>query len=85
MENGNCSILFNSYSMNVRGLRSDIKKRTKIFNMFKTKYCGIICLQETHSIREVKCHNLCNDHFPRMENYPTKIKTSPALTKIPNP
>jgi exonuclease III len=41
------------YSFNVRGLKSDINKRRKIFEIFKKKLNGIIFLQETHSIPEI--------------------------------
>ena len=44
----------NIFSLNVRGLRSDKKKRLKIFNTFKNKRKGIIFLQETHSTPDVE-------------------------------
>ena len=35
-------------SFNVRGLRNKVK-RQRVFNLLKTKYKGIIYLQETHT------------------------------------
>jgi len=42
------------YSSNVRGIKSDKRKRKSIFNTFKSKYPGIIFTQETHSTVEVE-------------------------------
>ncbi len=48
------------YSFNVRGLKSDINKRRKIFELFKKKLNGIIFLQETHRIPEIALHGNTN-------------------------
>ena len=36
-------------SMNVRGLFSNTKKRSDVFNWVKAKKISIVCFQETHS------------------------------------
>ena len=46
----NVSIL----SMNVRGISSSVKKRTDIFSWVKDKKASVVCLQETHSSKEVE-------------------------------
>ena len=40
--------------MNVRGLFSNIKKRSDIFHWAKSKNASITCFQETHSTKEVE-------------------------------
>ena len=40
-------------SMNVRGLYSDAKKRSDIFNWVNSKNMSIVCFQGTHSTAEV--------------------------------
>jgi len=37
------------YYLNVRGIKSDKRKRLSIFIAFKSKYPGIIFMQETHN------------------------------------
>jgi exonuclease III len=39
--------------MNVRGLFSNTKKRSDVFNWFKAKKISIVCFQETHSTKDV--------------------------------
>jgi exonuclease III len=39
------------FSYNCRGLNDSIKRRD-VFNLFHTKYADILCLQETHFIKE---------------------------------
>ena len=41
-------------SMNVRGLFSNMKKRTDVFNWAKNKNTSIVCFQETHSTEDVE-------------------------------
>ena len=41
-------------SMNVRGLYSNTKKRSDIFDWAKSKNASIVCFQETHSIKEIE-------------------------------
>ena len=41
-------------SMNVRGLFSNYKKRSDVFNWAKSKNMPIVCFQETHSTAEVE-------------------------------
>ena len=48
-------------SMNVKGLYSNKKKRVDVFNWLKNKNASIICLQETHSIKEIE--NIWEDEF----------------------
>ena len=40
-------------SMNVRGLFSNTKKRSDVFNWVKAKRISIVCFQETHSTKDV--------------------------------
>ena len=40
-------------SMNVRGLFSNHKKRSDVFNWLKSKNMSIVCLQETHSTADI--------------------------------
>ena len=40
-------------SMNVRGLFSNTKKRSDVFNWLKAKKIPIVCFQETHSTKDV--------------------------------
>ena len=40
-------------SMNVRGLFSNTKKRSDVFNWVKAKKISIVCFQETHSTKDV--------------------------------
>ena len=42
------------YSLNVRGIKSDKRKRISIYDTFKSKYPGIIFMQETHITVEVE-------------------------------
>ena len=42
------------FSMNVRGIFSNKKKRYDIFDWLKSKKASIICLQETHSSKDVE-------------------------------
>ena len=44
----------NFFSLNVRGLKSDSRKRKKIFDYFRKKTNMIVYLQETHSTPEVE-------------------------------
>ena len=44
----------NLFSLNVRGMRTDKRKRMNIFNTFTQKYNGIVFLQETHSTIEIE-------------------------------
>jgi exonuclease III len=39
--------------MNVRGLFSNTKKRSDVFNWVKPKKISIVCFQETHSTKDV--------------------------------
>ncbi len=49
------SPLIKSFSLNVRGLRSNQKKRQKTFKQFRNKYkSGFVFLQETHSSQETE-------------------------------
>jgi len=41
-------------SLNVRGLKSDSKKRKRVFTNLKKKHTDIIMLQETHSTKEIE-------------------------------
>ena len=40
-------------SMNVRGLFSNTKKRSDVFNWVKARRISIVCFQETHSTKDV--------------------------------
>ena len=40
-------------SMNVRGLFSNTKKKSDVFNWVKAKKISIVCFQETHSTKDV--------------------------------
>ena len=46
----------NFFSLNVRGLKSDSRKRKNIFDYFRKKTNMIVYLQETHSTPEVEQH-----------------------------
>jgi exonuclease III len=39
--------------MNVRGLFSNTKKRSDVFNWVKAKKISIVCFQETHSTKDL--------------------------------
>ena len=41
----------NIISFNVRGLRDKIKRK-KVFQFYNSKRCDVLCLQETHSVKE---------------------------------
>ena len=41
-------------SMNVRGLFSNSKKRTDVFDWAKGKNASVICFQETHSNKDIE-------------------------------
>ena len=42
----------NIFSMNARGLGSNIRKRTDVFSWIKEKKASVVCLQETHTTKD---------------------------------